>query len=109
MAETEVRTKLRQPAGAPHPVGEDWIHEHRHEKAEDNERGELPALGHRASGDRARGIHEHHLEEEQREHSDVVAVAAEEKSFEAEQPERMTKERDRGFMIERRCAAERAN
>ena len=36
----------------------------------------------------AGGVHEHHLEQEQREHADVVGVAAEEEALHAEQAER---------------------
>ena len=37
-----------------------------------------PALGHRAGGNRGRGVHEHHHEEEQRHDADVVDAVQEE-------------------------------
>ena len=54
-------------------------------------------------------VHEHHLEQEQREHADVVGVAAQEESFQAEQPERMRQQVDGQLVVERRGAAERAD
>ena len=85
----------------------DRVDEHRHEEAEDDERGELPALGHRAGRDRRGGVHEHHLEQEEREDADVVGVAAQEEALHAEQAERLAEERDRELVVERRRAAER--
>jgi hypothetical protein len=85
MAKTEVGAKLRQPSGAPHPVGENRIHEHRHEEPEDDECGELPAFSHRAGRDGPSRVHEHHLEQEQRKHSDVVGVATQKETLQAEE------------------------
>ena len=84
MPEAEICAELREPAAAPHPVGEQWIREHRHEEAEDDERGELPALRHRAGGNRRGGVHEHHLEQEQRVYAHVIGVTGEEEAFQTE-------------------------
>ena len=95
VTEAELLAERRQPAAAPHPVGEQRVHHHRHEEPEDDERRELPPLGHRAGRDRAGGVHEHHLEEEEREHADVVGVAAQEEPLHAEEPERVAEQADR--------------
>ncbi len=50
-------------------------------KREHDERRELPALGHGAGRDRRGGVHEDHLEQEQREDADVVGVAAQEEAL----------------------------
>ena len=107
VAEAEVAAERREPAAAPHPVAEQRVDDHRHEEAEDAERRELPALGHRAGGDRRRGVHEHHLEQEEREHADVVAVAGQEEALRAEEAERVAEEVDGELVVERRRAAER--
>ena len=108
MTETEFLSKRRQPATAPHPVGEKRVDHHRHEEPEDDERRELPALSHRAGRDRAGGVHEHHLEEEEREHADVVGVAAQEEALHAEEAEGVAEETDGELAIERCGAAKHA-
>ena len=106
VAEPEVGAELREPAAAPDPVRKERIGEHRDEEAVDEERRPLPALGHRAGGDRAGGVHEHHLEQEQREHAHVVHVRAQEEALGAEEAERMAEERDHELAVERRRAPE---
>ena len=108
MTETEFLSKRRQPATAPNPVGEKRVDHHRHEEPEDDERRELPALGHRAGRDRAGGIHEHHLEEEEREHADVVGVAAQEEALHAEEAEGVAEETNGEVAIEGRGAPKHA-
>ena len=95
VTEAELLAQRGQPAAAPDPVAEQRVDDHRHEEPEDEERRPLPALGHGAGRDRAGGVHEHHLEEEQREHADVVGVAAQEEALHAEEPERVAEQADR--------------
>src|SRR5262249_39820134 len=106
MAQTEVRAKGRKPPAATYPIGEQWINEHGHEESEEDERENLPALCHRAGRNGRRRIHEHHLEEKQREHANVVSAKAQEETFQPEQPERLAEERHRKFVIQWRRATQ---
>ena len=56
------------------------IDEHGHEQGIDEEGRPLPTLGHGAGRNGDRGVHEDHLEQEQREDADVVHVAAQEEA-----------------------------
>ena len=83
--------QLRQPAAAPDPVGVDGIDDRRDHEAEEHERGEPPALGHRAGGDGRGGVHEHHLKQEQRRHRRGVDGRREEEAARAEEAERLAR------------------
>ena len=72
VAEAEVGAELREPAAAPDPHAVDRVDERGHEDAVEDERGELPALGHGAGDDGGGGVHEHELEQEERDDADVV-------------------------------------
>jgi hypothetical protein len=50
--------------------------------------------------------HIHHLEQEQREHADVVAVAAQEEPLQPEQAVGFSEQTDRVHVVERRGAPE---
>ena len=63
-----------EPAAAPHPVAVDRVDDRAHRDLGEDEAGEADALGDRADDDVAGGLHEHDLEQEEREHADVVAV-----------------------------------
>ena len=88
--------------------GGGWIDERPDEHAEHGECRELPALGQRARGNRGRGVHEHHLEQEVREHRGGIGDAGEEEPRPAEQPPLLATDRERDFMGELVVAAERA-
>ena len=60
-------------------------------------------------GNRPGGVHEHHLEQEQREDADVVGVAAQEEALEAEEAEGVAEQVDGELVVERRGAAERGD
>ncbi len=76
-------------------------------KPKTHERRVLPALGHRAGRNGDGGVHEDHLEQEEREDADVIGAAAQEEALEAEQAERVTEQVDGELVVERRRAAER--
>jgi hypothetical protein len=109
MAEAEARAEVGEPAPAPHPVAEQGVDEHRHEEAVDEEGRPLPALGHRPRRDRDRGVHEHHLEEEEGEDAHVVDVAAEEEALGAEEVEGLPEERHRVLAGEGSRSSERGH
>ena len=48
----------------------------------------------RAGGDRRRGVHEHHLEQEQREGRRVITRSLQQESFPAEEAEELAAEED---------------
>src|SRR5207244_5121055 len=67
--------EMRQEASAPHPVAVDRIDDCAHRNLGQEEPGEADALGDRADDDVARRLHEHDLEQEERDNADVVGVA----------------------------------
>ena len=80
----QVDAHLREPAVAPDPIAEDRIHDRADAAAIDHEGRELPSFR-RASGRYRRGrVHEHHLEEEERERRRVIARALEQESLPAQ-------------------------
>src|SRR5947209_4812343 len=87
MAEVGGLAKHRQPAASPHKVSIDWIPYHGDEESIDHERGEPPAFGHGARWNGGRGVHKHHLEEEHREHADIIDAVPQEESLRAENAE----------------------
>ena len=87
VAETEVAPQLRQPPAAPHPVRVDRVGDPRDHEAEDHERREAPAFGHRPGRDRRGRVHEHHLEQEQRRDRRRVDRRRQEETLRAPQTE----------------------
>ena len=87
MTQGEVLAERGQPAAAPDPVGVKRIDEHGDEEGVGNEGLEGPAFGHGAGGDGGGGVHEDHLEQEQREDHRVVGHAGQEEARRAENPE----------------------
>src|SRR5262245_55532509 len=77
MTKVPVLSHLGQPAAAPNPVRVDAVGK-RYPKGVNTKVFPRPTLGHGASRNRGRGIEEHHLEEEQREHADVFNAGKEE-------------------------------
>jgi hypothetical protein len=61
--------------------------------AVDHEGGEFPPLGRATGRDGRRGVHEHHLEQEQREGGRVIAGALEKEALPAEDAERLAEDR----------------
>ena len=72
-----VRARLGQPAAAPDPVGEQAVGQGHPEPVE-AEVLPAPAFGHGPGGDRGRGVHEDHHEEEQGHDADVIHAVQEE-------------------------------
>src|SRR5574337_2225458 len=100
MTETEVLSELREPAGAPDPVGKEWVDDHRDEEAIDKERRELPAFGHRPCRDGGCRIHEDHLKEEEGKDRSIVADALQKESLRSKEAEVLSEEVDNEFTIQ---------
>ena len=79
VSQAEVGAEVREPATAPRPVGIKRIREGAHHKRRHDERRVLPAFGRRAGHDGERGIHEHHLEQEQNHDENVISPPVGEK------------------------------
>ena len=106
-AEAEVRAEGGEPAAAPGPVGEKRIGERAHHEGRDDEGGELPALGAGAGDDGQRGVHEHHLEQEDHHDADVIGAALrQEDAVLAEQAEGLAEDVDGESRAQRGRAAE---
>src|SRR5213592_1589351 len=75
MAEVKGLTEMREPPAAPHPIPEDGIDEGSDRELRNDQTGERDPLGDGADDDVPRGLHEHDLEQEQRQHADVVGAA----------------------------------
>ena len=73
MAQTEIRTQVRQPAIAPNPIPKDWIHDRADAAGVDHKGGEFPSLSRCAGRNRRGRIHEDHLEQEEREGGGIIA------------------------------------
>ncbi len=83
----EAVTELGEEAAAPHPVAVDRVDDRAHRDLGEEERGERDPLGDGADDDVAGRLHEHDLEQEEGEHTDVVAVAAlQEEPVEPDEP-----------------------
>ena len=74
VAEVERLAEVREPTTTPHPVAVDRVDDRPHRDLGEEEAREADPLGDRADDDVAGGLHEHDLEQEEREHADVVAV-----------------------------------
>src|SRR5260221_6378749 len=94
MAQAEVHAELREPATAPDPVAEHRIHHRADEAAVKHKRGEFPTFSRSTSRNGRRGIHEHHLEQEETEKPGIISVTREEESMRAEQAEWLAKQVD---------------
>ena len=104
MTQGKVLAELCEPASAPDPVAVNGIRQHADPEAIDDEMFEVPALGHPASGNGGRGIHEHHLEQKEAENSGVKHRRIEEKSLQTQQSKRMPRDGDRPPLIEQHQA-----
>ncbi len=98
--------QLRQPAAAPHPVAEDRVGERGDHDAEDDERAELPALGHGPRRDGGGGVHEHHLKQEQRRNRRRVDLRGQKESPQAEQAKVLAGDADNELAAQCRIVAE---
>ena len=79
--------EVREPAAAPHPVAVDRVDDRAHRDLGQEEPGEGDPLGDGADDDVAGRLHEHDLEQEHRQHADVVAVPAlQEEAVGADEP-----------------------
>jgi hypothetical protein len=87
VAQTEHLAELRKPSGSPDPVCVQRIDKAADDESIDDERLEVPAFRHRAGRDRRGRIHEHHLEQEEREDRSVIGHAGKEKPGCAEKAE----------------------
>ena len=67
--------EVRKPTATPHPVAVDRIDDRAHRDLGEDESGEADAFRDRSDDDVAGRLHEHDLEQEERQHSDVVGVA----------------------------------
>ncbi len=83
VTETELGAERGEPAAAPDPHAVDRVDDRAHEHAERHERRELPALGHRAGDDGGGGVHEHELEQEEREYAGIVGAVSQRADEEA--------------------------
>ncbi len=109
MAEAEVVAELREPAAAPDPHAVDRVDDNGHEHAHRDERGELPALSHGAGDDRRGRVHEHELEEEEREDADVERSVSERAEEEALVGEDAPARGRREYLVERLNPAEQGD
>src|SRR5574337_1431063 len=100
MTETEVLSELREPAGAPYPVGVEWVDDHRDKETVDKECRKLPAFGHRPCRDRGRRIHEDHLKEEEGKDRRIVADTLQKESLCSKEAEVLPEEVDNEFAIQ---------
>ena len=100
VAQAEVGAEVRQPAAAPDPATVDGVDEGAEQDREEAEADELPALGEGTRGDGRRGVHEHHLEQEEDEDGGVVGVAREEEALVAEEVERLAEEFEGEHLVE---------
>ena len=75
ISETRRPAEVCQPSAAPDPSADQRVDDHADPEAHQDEPGELQALGHGPRGDGCRGVHEHHLEQEECEDSADIAHA----------------------------------
>src|SRR5436305_15190548 len=107
MSEAEIGAELREPAATPGPVAEERIHDGADAGAIDHEGREFPAFSRAASWDGGSGIHENHLEEEEREGCRVIAGALEHESLQSDDAEGLAEYGPGDFVVQPGIAAER--
>src|SRR5260370_20785219 len=104
MADPEVHTEFRQPAIAPNPVAENRIHDCADAGAVDHEGREFPTFGRSASRDGCSGVHEDHLEQEERKGRRVIARSLEHETFSTQQANAFAASVESQFVVQTRIA-----
>ncbi len=74
LAEACVCAQLREPSSAPGPVAKQWICDGTHDDRSDSKGGKFPPLSAGACHDCEGRVHEHHFEQEDDHHTNVVSV-----------------------------------
>ncbi len=87
VAQPRRAAEVGQPAAAPDPAAHQRVDDHAHPEAHEDEAAELQPLRHGARRDGGRGVHEHHLEEEEgQDAADVAHARCEQEPVAAEDP-----------------------